>query len=80
MARFSVAAGQHQETWMCEDASYSCNQGYAPTHQVFACRAVLGTPRTDRTFDCYHEMQGQSPVYVFWTDSVVYTEYLFQWR
>eukprot|EP01043_Picozoa_sp_COSAG02_P000148 COSAG02_NODE_2_length_75708_cov_87.013953_51_plen_204_part_00 len=43
MARFSVAAGQHQGTWMCEDASYSCTQGYAPTHQVFVCRAVPST-------------------------------------
>ena len=78
MARFSVPAGGHQGTWTCENASYSCSPGYAPTKQVFACRAVLGTPGNDRTFDC-HGQPGQ-PVFVFWSDSAVYTEYLFQWR
>ena len=80
MARYSVQAGGHQGTWTCEQASYSCSAGYAPTKQVFACRAVLGTPGADRTFDCHHQVQGQSAVYVFWADSAVYTEYLFQWR
>lgn len=80
MARFSVAAEGGQGTWTCEDASYSCRRSYAPTREVFACRAVLGTPGADRTFDCHHHMQGESPVYVFWTDSAVYTEYLFRWQ
>jgi hypothetical protein len=79
MARYSVQAGGHQGTWTCEQASYSCGPGYAPTKQVFACRAVLGTPGADRSFDCHHQVQGQSAVYVFWTDSAVYTEYLFRW-
>eukprot|EP01046_Picozoa_sp_COSAG06_P038496 COSAG06_NODE_4447_length_4255_cov_2.954764_2_plen_428_part_00 len=76
MARFSVKAGGHQGTWTHEQASYSCGS-FSTTKQVFACRAVLGTPGNDKTFDCH----GQGgPVYVFWNDSAVYTEYLFEWE
>ena len=75
MAAYSVAAGGAPGTWTHEQASYSA--GYdGGEKRMFLCRALLGTPGADRSFDCFNN----GPVYVFWENSQVYTEYLIQWR
>ena len=76
MARFSRQGGGHPGTWTHEQASYSCGNGFAPTRQVFACRASVGTAGADRSCDCFGNGGG---VFVFWVDSAIYTEYLIQW-
>ena len=76
MAAYSVAAGGAPGTWTHELASYSC--GYdGGEKRIFLCRALLGTPGSDRSFDCFQNGGG---VFVFWENAQVYTEYLIQWR